>query len=63
MNINNINVNKYPVSQVFDPESKVIFEIPKYQREYTWGTREWEGQFRNPGYNRGFEPCGCIYFV
>ena len=29
MNINNINVNKYPVSQVFDPESKVIFEIPK----------------------------------
>lgn len=35
MNINNINVNKYPVSQVFDPDSKVIFEIPKYQREYT----------------------------
>ena len=45
MNINNINVNKYPVSQVFDPESKVIFEIPKYQREYTWGTREWEALF------------------
>lgn len=22
MNINNINVNKYPVSQVFDPDSK-----------------------------------------
>lgn len=35
MNINNINVNKYPVSQVFDPDSKVIFEIPKYQREYS----------------------------
>lgn len=45
MNINNINVNKYPVSQVFDPDSKVIFEIPKYQREYTWGTREWEALF------------------
>lgn len=45
MNINNINVNKYPVSQVFDPESKVIFEIPKYQREYTWGSREWEALF------------------
>lgn len=45
MNINNINVNKYPVSQVFDPESKVVFEIPKYQREYTWGTREWEALF------------------
>ncbi len=45
MNINNINVNKYPVSQVFDPDSKVIFEIPKYQREYTWGYREWEALF------------------
>jgi len=45
MNINNINVNKYPVSQVFDPDSRVIFEIPKYQREYTWGSREWEALF------------------
>ena len=45
MNINNINVNKYPVSQMLDPESKVIFEIPKYQREYTWGSREWEALF------------------
>ena len=45
MNINNINVNKYPVSQMFDPDSKVIFEIPKYQREYTWGSREWEALF------------------
>lgn len=45
MNINSINVNKYPVSQMFDPDSKVIFEIPKYQREYTWGTREWEALF------------------
>ena len=45
MNINNINVNKYPVSQVFDPDSKIVFEIPKYQREYIWGTREWEALF------------------
>ena len=45
MNINNINVNKYPVSQLFDPESKLVFEIPKYQREYTWGSREWEALF------------------
>ena len=43
MSIN--NVNKYPISQIFDPESKLIFEIPKYQREYTWGTREWEALF------------------
>lgn len=41
MNINNINVNKYPISQMFDPDSKTVFEVPKYQREYVWGTREW----------------------
>lgn len=45
MNINSINVNKYPVSQMFDPDSKVVFEIPKYQREYTWGYREWGALF------------------
>ena len=39
------NVNKYPISQIFDPETKVIFEIPKYQREYTWGTSQWEALF------------------
>lgn len=47
MNINSINVNKYPLSQILDPESKVIYEIPKYQREYTWGTREWEAIFED----------------
>lgn len=45
MNINNISVNKYPISQVFDPESKAIYEIPKYQREYTWGPKQWEALF------------------
>lgn len=41
MNINSINVNKYPISQMFDPKMKTAFEVPKYQREYVWGTREW----------------------
>lgn len=41
MNINNINVNKYPISQMFDPDSKTVFEVPRYQRGYVWGTREW----------------------
>ena len=45
MNINNINVNKHPISQIFDPETSTTFAIPKYQREYTWGTREWEALF------------------
>lgn len=47
MNINNINVNKYPISQIFDPESKTIYEIPKYQREYIWGIKQWEELFND----------------
>lgn len=41
MNINSINVNKYPISQMFDSDSKTLYEVPKYQREYVWRTREW----------------------
>lgn len=37
MNINSINVSKHPISQIFDVDSKSIYEIPKYQREYVWG--------------------------
>ena len=45
VNINSINVNKYPISQILDPDSKLIFEVPKYQREYVWGTKQWEELF------------------
>ena len=39
--MNIINVNKYPISRMLDPDSRVVFKIPRYQREYVWGTREW----------------------
>lgn len=39
------SVNKYPISQLLDPESNLIFEIPKYQREYTWSSWQWESLF------------------
>ena len=45
MNINNISVNKYPISQILDPDSRAIYEIPKYQREYIWGPKQWEALF------------------
>jgi len=39
------NVNPYPISQLFDTDSKIVYEIPKYQREYTWKTKHWENLF------------------
>lgn len=60
MSIN--RVNQYPLSQLLDTESKIIFEIPKYQREYTWGLSQWENLFddlsdNNPGYFLGTIIC------
>jgi len=39
------SVNQYPISQLFDTDGKMVFEIPKYQREYTWGSVHWENLF------------------
>jgi uncharacterized protein with ParB-like and HNH nuclease domain len=39
------SVNQYPISQIFDTGGKMAFEIPKYQREYTWGSYQWENLF------------------
>jgi len=56
------NVNPYPISQLFDTDSKWVFEIPKYQREYTWGLNQWENLFddlteNQPGYFLGTIIC------
>jgi len=39
------SVNNYPVSQLFDIEANVVYVIPRYQREYTWGKNQWENLF------------------
>ena len=41
------SVNNYPVSQLFDIDTSVIYTIPKYQREYTWNKAEWEELFED----------------
>lgn len=38
-------VHPYKISQIFEIESKMIYKIPKYQREYTWGVNEWNQLF------------------
>ena len=47
MNTNVINVQKYPISQILSSEDskKAFYEIPKYQREYTWTKKNWEDLF------------------
>jgi len=56
------SVHNYPISQLFDIDSSVVYAIPKYQREYTWGKVQWESLFdditdNDPGYFLGSIIC------
>lgn len=35
------HTDPYKVSQIFSNEKTIIYKIPKYQREYAWGQKEW----------------------
>lgn len=55
-------VNKFPIYQIFPSDDKYYYSIPKYQREYTWGYREWEALYEDisenhPGYFIGSIIC------
>ena len=39
------HTEKYPISTIFSNNSNSEYKIPKYQREYTWGTNEWNALF------------------
>ena len=39
------SVFNYPVSTLLDIESNLVYSIPRYQREYTWGKTQWEALF------------------
>jgi len=56
------SVNNYPVSQLFDTNSRVVYAIPRYQREYIWSKTQWEHLFDDvqenaPGYFLGSIIC------
>jgi len=51
-----------PISELFDVDSKVVYVVPRYQREYTWSRQHWEALFddlqeNDPGYFLGSLIC------
>lgn len=35
------------IADVFSNNSDKIYKIPKYQREYTWGIKDWDALFND----------------
>lgn len=35
------------VSDIFSMDTNIIYRIPKYQREYTWGIKDWDALFND----------------
>lgn len=40
-------VSQTTIADVFSTTSDKIYKIPKYQREYTWGIKEWDALFKD----------------
>lgn len=36
------NANKYPLAEIFAPDNRAKYVIPKFQREYIWNKENWE---------------------
>lgn len=56
------SVLNYPVSQLFEDTAKIVYQIPRYQRPYTWNKKHWEDLFddildNDPGYFLGSIIC------
>ena len=56
------SVNNYPITQIFDIDTRVIYTVPRYQREYSWRKEDCENLFddileNDPGYFLGTIIC------
>lgn len=56
------SVHNYPISQLFDGSTNIVYQVPRYQRPYTWGKKAWDALFddlleNDPGYFLGSIIC------
>lgn len=57
------SVNKYHIYEIFSADGKFYYSIPKYQREYTWGQREWEALYDDISENNNEYFIGSIICI
>lgn len=57
------SANKYPIQALFNPETKVKYIVPKYQREYSWGRDNWDELLNDLSENESGYFLGSIILV
>lgn len=57
------SVNKYHIYEIFSSDGNFYYSIPKYQREYTWGFREWEALYNDISENNDEYFIGSIICI
>ena len=57
------SAHNYAISDLFGIDSKVIYAVPRYQREYTWGRDEWEALFDDVADNHSGYFLGSIICI
>lgn len=63
MNVDNIGVEKYSVSQLFNQDESFAYEVPRYQREYKWRAREWEALYDDLTENGAGYFLGSVIYI
>lgn len=57
------SANHYQISDILKTESNIKYTIPRYQREYVWGKKDWENIFDDIWYNDSGHFLGSIICI
>lgn len=57
------SASKYSIAALFEPESKVRYRVPRYQREYSWTAGQWDDLFDDLFENAGGHFLGSIICI
>ncbi len=47
MDVRNLNLASRPISELFGDNPELLYEMPKFQREYVWKKNDWEKFFKD----------------
>ncbi len=47
MDVRNLNLASRPISEIFGDNPELLYEMPKFQREYVWKKNDWDKFFKD----------------